>query len=231
MTLLPWLLLAAPIGVAASLTCFNVVVWARGEPEARFDGKVSVLIPARDEAETIEACVRAALSSRHPLHEVVVYDDASTDGTSEILARLAAADARLRVVSGGGLPEGWVGKPHACHRLAEHATGDLLLFIDADTTLSPDGAGRVASLIADSALVTAVPKQITVTLVEQLVVPLLHLTYTAWLPLPLIHRSDDRASSRPTGRSWPCAERPSTPWAGSRRSRPRWSTTWRSVGW
>ena len=188
---LPWLLLVAPAAVAAVITVLNVLLWEQGDPEGRFSGRVSVCIPARNEAATIEACVRAALASRHPLHEVVVFDDARDDATPDILARLSAEDARLKVVMGTGLPPGWVGKPHACHQLSRHATGDLLLFIDADTTLQRDGVGCVAALLEDAALVTAVPAQETGTLAEQLILPLLYLTYTAWLPLPLIHRSAD----------------------------------------
>lgn len=188
---LPWLLLAAPAALPAALTFFNLLVWARGRPGARFDGRVSVLIPARNEEATIGACVRAVLASAHPVHEVIVYNDASEDRTGEILAKIARTDARLRVVDGDGLPDGWVGKPHACHRLSEHATGELLVYLDADTALSPDGLERIASLIADCGLLTAVPRQEMVTAAEQLVLPLLHLTYTAWLPQPLVHLSSD----------------------------------------
>jgi chlorobactene glucosyltransferase len=184
------------LGLAALpllFTLINLASWPRGRADGRLPGKVSVLIPARDEAARIEACVRAALASAHPIHELIVYDDASTDATPEILARLRAEDARLRVVQGDGLPAGWVGKPHACHRLAAAATGDVLVFLDADVRLDPSGLARVGSLMQglEAGVVTAVPRQDTGHFFERLVLPLLHLTYTSWFPLVLTWRARD----------------------------------------
>ncbi len=178
---------------ALATTVVNALTWPRGRANGLHDGAVSVLVPARDEAENIGDCVRAIAASRHAVREILVYDDGSTDGTSEILASLAAEVPHLRVLRGDGLPEGWVGKPHACHRLADAATGDLLVYVDADVRLHPDGLGRIASLLSDhdADLVTAVPHQRAGTRVEQALMPLLMLTYTSWLPLALIHRTQD----------------------------------------
>lgn len=105
---------------------------------------LSIVVPARDEAANIERCLRAALAVRWagPL-EVVVVDDRSTDGTGAILARLAAADARVKVVAGRDPPPGWLGKPHALHVAQAAAAGDWLLFIDADVTLEVEGPARL----------------------------------------------------------------------------------------
>lgn len=189
-----WVGLAGPAAIPAATTAFNLLTWPEGRADAPPSGlSVSVCIPARDEEASIGAAVRAALASRPPVHEVVVYDDASTDATPAILARIAAEDARLRVVQGGGLPEGWVGKPHACHQLARRAEGDVLLFVDADTVLTPTGVGRVLSLLAHphlpSDVVTAVPRQLMGTRAERLMMPLLHLVYTAWLPIIMVRLS------------------------------------------
>lgn len=191
--LILYIALAALPALALGLTLFNLVFWPRGRAGAAFDGDISVLIPARDEEATIERCVRAALDGDHDVLEVVVYDDRSSDGTPEILERLQDEYDRLRVVDGEPLPDGWVGKPHACHKLSQAARGDLLLFVDADTFLTESGIGRVASLLHDygADVVTAVPRQLTESFFERLVLPLLHLTYTSWLPLPLIWRSRD----------------------------------------
>lgn len=189
----PWLLLAAPPLFVAGLATLNTLVWPRGRRGGRFDGRVSALVPARDEEATIEGCVRAILEGEPAVDEVVVYDDLSTDATPELLRHLQREDPRLRVVRGEGLPEGWVGKPHACHQLARCATGDVLLFVDADVTLERDGLEGIASLFADlrADVVTAVPRQVTGGFWERLVLPLLHLTYVAWLPLPLIWRTHE----------------------------------------
>jgi chlorobactene glucosyltransferase len=184
--LLPLLLLLPPAG-ALLLTLLNALTWPRARPGGAV-GRVSVLVPARDEAARIEACVRGALDLRPPALEVLVYDDGSTDATPDILARLQAEDPRLRVIRGGPLPEGWVGKPHAVQRLGEAALGDELLFVDADVRLEPDALQRLAGLqqALGAAVLTAVPRQDTGSRAEHLLMPLLHLTYTSFLWLPLI---------------------------------------------
>ena len=198
------ILVAGPALLAMGLVAFNAVFWTRGRalPEAASaaPGGVSVLIPARDEVANIERCVRAADAADGPITEILVYDDDSTDGTREVLSRLQAELPRLRVIRGDGLPAGWVGKPYALDRLSAEARGEVLLNIDADVTLRPDGLLRMLSLLGspeqvagglDAAVVTAVPRQRTGSMIERIMIPLLHLSYVAWLPMPLIHRTRD----------------------------------------
>lgn len=97
---------------------------------------VSVLIPARDEAETIVSCLEAVLAQTHRDIEVIVLDDESTDAT--FAAAASVPDPRVRVVAGAPLPAGWTGKNWACHQLSEAASNDVLLFVDSDTTLAPE---------------------------------------------------------------------------------------------
>lgn len=106
---------------------------------------VSVLVPARNEAASIERCVRSLLAQQLDSFEVVVIDDGSTDGTGEIVAAIAAEDDRLRLLQSSGPPAGWSGKNYACHQLSTHAAGEWLVFVDADVTLVPD---TVAELVA-----------------------------------------------------------------------------------
>ncbi len=190
----PWLWLALPALVPLAMTVLNLLTWRRGRPGQPPERLVSVLIPARNEARSIEDAVRSVLDGESRVHELIVCDDGSTDATPEILSRLAAEDARVKVLRGAPLPPGWVGKPHACHQLAAAALGDVLIFVDADVTLSPDAVARIAQLFDEAPradLITAVPRQRMGTLAEALLMPLLHLSYTAWLPLRLIELVSD----------------------------------------
>src|SRR5690242_3716254 len=95
---------------------------------------VSVIIPARNEAETIETVVRSVLTSTYRPLEVLVVDDRSTDDTAARAEALAREDDRVRLVRGGELPAGWFGKAWACVQGYRAAGGELLVFTDADTT-------------------------------------------------------------------------------------------------
>ncbi len=192
LALLAWLC-TIPALVTLGIHLFNLLFWPRGKPSARFSGTISVLVPARDEEATIEACIRAIFASKHPIGEVIVCDDHSTDATPDILDRLRDEFEKLRVINGRPLPEGQVGKPHACAQLAEAARGNLLFYVDADTRLQPEAMSRVASLLQtkEADLVTAVPRQETGSMMEHLIHPLLHMIYTNWLPMPLVWLSAD----------------------------------------
>ncbi|MFZ4405862.1 MAG: glycosyltransferase [Paracraurococcus sp.] len=148
------------------------------------EGLVSVLIPARDEAANIESCLAAVLASRGVAVEVVVMDDGSTDDTAAIVARLAAADPRVRLAAAPPLPLGWTGKVHACARLAEAARGDWLLFIDADVRLAPGAAAAMAAhaKAKSLAMVSGVPRQLIGSLGEALTVPGINFLLLGYLP-------------------------------------------------
>jgi len=182
-------LLAVPSLAALGMVLFNLLVWPRGSAKGRMPGQVSVCIPARNEGRRIVNCVAAILAGEQRPHEVLVFDDGSTDGTADVLERLSAAEPIVRVLRGSGeLPVGWLGKPHACHELARQAKGDVLVFLDADTVATPACLNRLGSVMerkrAD--FVSALPMQATGTLTEQMVVPLLNLSYLCWLPMPLV---------------------------------------------
>jgi chlorobactene glucosyltransferase len=134
---------------------------------------VSVIVPARNESAAIETVVRSVLASTYEPLELVVLDDRSTDETAAIVERLAVEDARLRLVRGEPLPNGWYGKPWACLQGYRVARGDLLLFTDADTRHEPELLARaVGALRAERAdLVTVAPRQRCETFWERLVMP------------------------------------------------------------
>ena len=157
-------------------------VLSRRPTEGPVRSRVSVLIPARDEADCIGTC----LDSIDGADEVLVLDDGSRDTTAEV-ARAHGA----RVLSGTSLPSGWLGKPHACAQLAAAASGEVLVFVDADVQLRP-GAIRAAVHFLESSgwdLVSPHPRQATGSVAERLVQPLLQWSILTTLPLRLAERS------------------------------------------
>ncbi len=184
--------IAVFLGILLLIALSNLLALRRlGEypPPVRFP-RISLLVPARNEETVIEDCVRSLLAQDYPDFEVLVLDDGSTDGTGEILAVLAREDRRLRVWSGWPLPEGWLGKHWACQQLADAATGELLLFTDADTVHHPQMLRLgVAALLAEQAdLVSGFPRQRLVTWGERLTVPAIFWCFFSFLPLALAHR-------------------------------------------
>src|SRR4030042_634333 len=107
---------------------------------------VSVLVPARNEEENIEACLQSLQKQDYPNFEVLVLDDNSRDRTAEIVSRIAASSNRIQLLRGSPLPHGWAGKPFACYQLAQEAKGEWLLFVDADTTSASHMVRRVVAL-------------------------------------------------------------------------------------
>jgi len=185
------LTLIAALIVVVNLLCYRTppMPWNRSTP------LVSILIPARDEEANISNVVESALASRNVDLEVVVMDDHSTDRTLEIVQRIADRDPRVRVETAPPLPEGWAGKQHACHALAKTSHGAILLFVDADVVLDPDGVARAVGFLADSGcdLVSGFPRQITGIWMERLVIPLIHFVLLGYLPLPAMRRSGDES--------------------------------------
>jgi glycosyltransferase involved in cell wall biosynthesis len=106
--------------------------------------RCSVVIAARDEEPRIEQTVLHLLAQQRVEIEVIVVDDRSKDKTGERVRKLAEKDPRVRLIRVNNLPEGWLGKCHACHLGAEAATGEWILFTDADCWLKADVVARAA---------------------------------------------------------------------------------------
>ena len=111
---------------------------------------LSVIVPACNEAETVEPAMSSLLAVDYPGIEIVALNDRSTDATSEILHRLAARDERLRVIDITTLPAGWLGKNHALRTGARQSHGDYILFTDADVHFQPDALRRAIAVIQAS---------------------------------------------------------------------------------
>ena len=117
----------------------------RGTAGPPSSARVSVVVPARDEALTLPHLLASLAALDSPVREVVVVDDGSRDATAEV-----ARSAGARVVPAGRPPAGWTGKAWACHVGADVTDGDLLLFLDADTVLAPDALSGLLDLHAGS---------------------------------------------------------------------------------
>ncbi len=135
--------------------------------------RITIVLPARDEAEAIGDAVRSHLCQTHVDIEVIVADDGSTDDTVTVAHRAAEGDPRLRIISAGPLPDGWIGKSWACHRGAQEATGDWLLFTDADVVHAPDTLAACLRLARSEgrAGVTLAPHILTGSASERIVLP------------------------------------------------------------
>lgn len=118
----------------------------------------TIVVPARNEAETLEPAMRSLLALDYPAFEVIAVDDRSGDGTGDLLDGFD--DPRLTVVHVDELPPGWLGKNHALHLGAHRAKGDWLLFTDADVLFAPDTLRRAATALADTGAdhLTAMPR-------------------------------------------------------------------------
>ena len=187
---LPW---AAPL--------LGIVRLARSQPSLAdvapaAGASVSVIIPARNESDQIETVVRSVLASTCDRLEVIVVDDRSSDDTSRKVTAMMASDTRLNLVSGRGLPRGWYGKPWACQQGAAVATGEILVFTDADTKHHPELLSRAVAMLQQSKadLLTVAPRQLVVSFWERVIMPQL------WVMLGLrYHPSSVNAATRPSG--------------------------------
>ena len=152
-----WLatLAAGAVGVVAWHRRLGALARLAPPSSEKRTARVSLIVPARDEADNLPALLASIARLEPPPHQVIVVDDHSTDGTGD-LARAAGAT----VVVPPPLPAGWLGKSWACHAGAQAATGDLLLFTDADTEHGPASLGQAAALLEErgAALVSAVPE-------------------------------------------------------------------------
>ncbi|HJS18422.1 MAG TPA: glycosyltransferase [Anaerolineales bacterium] len=146
---------------------------------------ISVCIPARDEERNIRACVESILAQDYPHFEVIVLDDRSTDGTSEILRQLVMESASklakqqeqvpaFQILSGSDLPPGWAGKPHALFQASAAARGEWLCFVDADTFLFPTAlsACYAKAIETEADMFTIMTFQILGSFWEKVIMPL-----------------------------------------------------------
>ncbi|MCX5690344.1 MAG: glycosyltransferase family 2 protein [Planctomycetota bacterium] len=190
--------------LALVMALVNMKVWplpAAPEAHTPTSPLLSICIPARNEERNIEAIIQSLLAQSHTNLEVLVYDDQSTDGTGSIIARLAAADARIKLVPSIPLPSGWNGKQHACWRMSQHAKGEYLLFTDADVRFESDCLARTLATAKamNAPLLSGFPHQETHSASEALIVPMIFFILLSYLPFARMRATNDPSTSAGCG--------------------------------
>ena len=162
---------------------------------------VSILIPARDEEENIGTLLEQLSTLEYSSHEIIVYNDHSADKTESIVQQWATRNPTIKIINGQQPPKGWLGKNHACHQLAQAASGDIVLFLDADVSIKKDFLNRSISYFQkyELHLLSIFPKQIIRSLGEKVSVPLMNWILLSLLPLALVRKSKNEAFSAANG--------------------------------
>jgi glycosyltransferase involved in cell wall biosynthesis len=148
---------------------------AQPVPGTASDERITAVVPARNEEQVIETCVRS-LARQAEIAEIIVVDDQSTDRTAEIVRGLMPQIVNLRLIEAPEIPSGWLGKNHALWQGAKHASSHWILFTDADAELL-DGATARALRIAEensAALVSFSPEQLTEAWYEKALIPFVY---------------------------------------------------------
>jgi chlorobactene glucosyltransferase len=168
--------------------------WQPYLKKAAYSGSktISILIPARNEALNLPPLLGKLLAQTYRPLEILVYDDDSADGTWEVLEAFASISQVIKPIKGKTLPNGWLGKNHACHRLSQEAHGDYFLFLDADVQPEPWLLEKAIAYAEANklTLLSIFPSQQMNTLGEKLVVPLMQNTLVSLLALPLVKHSN-----------------------------------------
>ncbi len=196
------------IVIGLSISLVNIILNLRSLKVPRLDSKipepaplVSILIPARDEETNIATCLESLQKQEYPNFEVLVLNDESSDNTATIVSQIAARDNRIQLLHGKPLPEGWAGKPFACHQLAEKARGSWLLFVDADTIHAPHMLRSVIdqALELKPSLLSGFPHQLTTSVPQKIAVPIIYFIILSLFPLWWFQRSKEPKPSLAIG--------------------------------
>ncbi|WP_420643867.1 glycosyltransferase [Candidatus Leptofilum sp.] len=178
------------LGILAVTAVSNFLFFPRLKAtQPASQSKLSILIPARNEAAVIDQTIRGLLAQSYANFELLLLDDQSDDGTGAVATQAANGDERFRLLPGSPLPPGWLGKNWACHQLSQAATGEYLLFADADVRWQPDALTALLTLAqtGQADLLTIWPTQQTESWAERLVVPLMSFAILCYLPILPVH--------------------------------------------
>ncbi len=150
--------------------------------------KVSICVPARNEEDVIDRCVKSLLLQDYENFEVLILDDNSDDKTPEILLNLSLEHKNLHILKGKSKPDDWLGKPWACHQLSLQATGEILVFVDADVWMEPNTISKSVSALDNADALTIWPEQELGGFIEKLIVPSIMFSLVTLLPAVYVER-------------------------------------------
>lgn len=192
-----WILFA--FGLARLIVAFvnwaGKPYWPRSRTRYVAPPEVSVLIPARNEERNIGLLLGDLTADTTGICEILVYDDRSTDATAAVVQGFARKNPRVRLLAGGDLPPGWLGKNHACHLLARQAAGRYLLFLDADVRIREQAVVRALRYVQRTGvrLLSVFPHQLMPDPATRLAVPLMNWILLSMLPLTAVRRAPQAA--------------------------------------
>lgn len=145
------------------------------DPKPHQNPKVSVILPARNEEGFIEKCLDSLVRQDYENYEIIAIDDRSDDRTSEIIKKVTKKSPKVKYVLAAPKPDGWMGKNWACVEGYKRATGELLLFTDADTTHSKNIISLAVSHLLSDGLdaLTVIPKMLSLDRWTKITLPVL----------------------------------------------------------
>jgi chlorobactene glucosyltransferase len=170
---------------------FTAPIVANNENEFEVNKKISVLIPARNEEKNIGACLNSIAFQTYSNIEIIVLDDNSDDSTARIVEEYSKKDSRIKLINGKSLPSGWLGKNWACAQLSKKATGDIILFIDADVCLKNNAIKFAVNIYQSKKvkMLSVFSSQIIAGFGTQLVTPMMNWVLLTFLPLKKVYSS------------------------------------------
>lgn len=169
----------------------DLIVLESADPGKNLNKKISVCIPARNEENNIATLLQSLIDQKYDNFEIHVLDDHSEDRTADVVKTyIRKSPDQITLHSGQSKPDDWLGKPWACSQLADYATGEIILFLDADTALQDKTLQRIANSFQKYNLdmCTVWPRQILGTALENMILPLIYYALVTLLPAIYVYR-------------------------------------------
>ena len=185
-----WYISLFIIALFTIVTGITNFLWLKNIPSQKNNTNsklVSILIPARNEADIIESTIKSITNQSYQNYELIILDDNSSDATKSIIQKQAKSNHKIEQINGAPLPSGWLGKNWACHQLSEKAKGEYILFMDADTNIDKFILqDSIISLQKEKIdLLTLVPGRDTKLIADHAMKKIISWFIVCWLPMKL----------------------------------------------